>query len=615
MSVIADAQLRECLRLHRAGRLAEAAEAYRKMLATSPNHGECLRGLGMIALQRGEPRKAIEWLDAALRAEPRNAAALSHRADARAALGRQIEAREDYARAIALDPRLCEAHNGLGNVLAGLGHFEEALASYDRAIALDRGFVSALSNRGNVLQHLDRPEEALASYDAAIALAPDFADAHNNRGNVLMRLGRADAASASYRRAIALKPRLASAHNNLGNLLQKRGSLEEALASFERALACFPDFADALNNRGNALRELGRFDEALASYERAIELAPGNASAVYNRCTCRLLLGREKEGWRDYESRWAVKHIVAPVRQISAPDWRGEDLTGRRILLFCEQGLGDAIQFVRFAPLLRGRGCEVTLLVPPKLLRLFRHSMPDIRIVGALDAQDTFDFQRALMSLPPLLGLDSMNIQHPYLKAEDRLVADWRQKLGSQGFKIGVSWQGNPNAPMDKGRSILLEHFKPLAEIGETRLISLQKGAGVEQLSRGFAREGVETLGETLDPGEDAFVDTAAVMSCLDLVVTSDTSIAHLAGALGVPCWVALKFVPDWRWMLEREDSPYYPSLRLFRQRTRGDWSTVFADISRAVEERLRLAHEVFVARSERNLASPTQRNTPNSDL
>jgi tetratricopeptide (TPR) repeat protein len=244
MSVAADAKLQACLRLHRGGRL---AEAYRKILATRPNHGECLRQLGMIALQRGEPRKALEWLDAALRAEPVSAVALSHRGDALAALGNQIEALEDYARAIALDRSLCEAHNGLGNALA----------------------------------------------------------------------------------------------------------------------------------------RLGRFEEALASYERAIELAPGDSPAVYNRDICRLLLGQEKEGSRDHESRWAVKHIVAPVRQISAPNWRGEELSGRRILLFCEQGLGDAIQFVRFAPLLQRRGCEVTILAPSKLLRLFRHSMPDLRFVRA----------------------------------------------------------------------------------------------------------------------------------------------------------------------------------------------------------------------------------------
>jgi tetratricopeptide (TPR) repeat protein len=564
----------------------EAASAYRGVLAINARHGESLRLLGLIALQQGAAQEALNWLDLALGADPTSALAGGHRGDALAALGRLEEAIANYDRAIALDPCLREAHNGRGNALARLGLFDKALASYDRAIALDRGFVSAYSNRGNALKQLERFDEALASYDNAITLAPDFADAHNNRGNALVELGRVEAAAESFRKAIALKPQVASFHNNLGNVLHKFGAFEEAIECFDRAIAIAPMFAEPFNNRGNAHRELARFDDALLSFDRAIALEPANAVAYHNRAMCRLLVGQTEEGWRDYEWRPSVKALVTSANTVETPYWRGEDLTGRRILLLCEQGLGDAIQFIRYAPLMALRGCEVTVLAPERLLRLFRLSMRSVKFASTIEVHKKFDFQCALMRLPRLLGeFPAASMQNPYLMAEQHVVVKWRKRLGLKGFKIGIAWQGNPNANIDQGRSIPLAFFEGLSRIVDVRLISLQKGAGVEQLAQGFARNGVEALGGDADFDRDGFIDTAAVMDCLDLIITSDTSIAHLAGALGRPCWVALKLVPDWRWMLNRDDSPYYSCLRLFRQKTSGDWAAVFARIALAVED------------------------------
>jgi len=289
------------------------------------------------------------------------------------------------------------------------------------------------------------------------------------------------------------------------------------------------------------------------------------------------LIGRYKEGWTDYEWRWEAGYFP------NVPLWQGEDLKGRHLLVFSEQGLGDVIQFVRYLPLLAERKCKISFLAPAKLVRLLRPSIQPMEIVSALNGVQGIDFQVALMSLPHRFNTELASIPSkvPYLRAEAELEARWRARIGANGLKIGIAWQGNPGGAVDKGRSIPLEKFAPLSRIPGVRLISLQKHAGLDQLL-GLPKDiEIETLGDALDNGPDAFIDTAAVMNNLDLIITSDTSVAHLAGALGRPTWVALNHVPDWRWLLDREDSPWYPTLRLFRQPQLDDWDSVFAAIER----------------------------------
>ena len=300
-----------------------------------------------------------------------------------------------------------------------------------------------------------------------------------------------------------------------------------------------------------------------------------------------------------------------PSKRPKFANWHGEDLEGRHLLVFSEQGLGDIIQFARYLPLLARNRCQITFLTGAKLIRLLRPLTSGIEVISTLGTERKFDFQCALMSLPHRFGTDLASIPNsvPYLRAEDALIARWRERIGAHGFKIGIAWQGNPQAPIDRGRSIPLTEYFALARLPGVRLISLQKQHGLDQLGELPDDVTIETLGEDFDNGPDAFVDTAAVMENLDLIITSDTSIAHLAGALGRSTWIALKYVPDWRWLLDREDSPWYPTVRLFRQSERDNWQPVFAKIERELRS---LLDEGIGKRSPRIVLDLLQSNSPN---
>lgn len=612
--------LEKAVALHRKGQLAEAGALYRKILKQNPEHVDALHLLGVIETQRKNLLPAIELFNRAIELDPKNAAIFSNRGTALKELKRLEEALASFNRALAIKPDYAEAFNNRGVVLKDLNRAAEALASFDRAIATRPDYAEALYNRGNVLtdlkrhdealvsyaralvirpdhaetlynrgnalMQLKRPLEALASYDRALAVRPDYDEALCNRGIALKDLKRLDEAVASYDRALAIKPDYAEALYNRGNALTVLRRLDEALESFDRALAMNSNYSECLNSRGNVLTDLRRLDEALGSYDRALALNPAYAEARHNRGLLRLLCGDYRNGFKDYEWRWEAKDFSNVIPKTGIPQWRGEDLAGRSILIFGEQGLGDQIQFARYLPLLIERGAGVTFFCSPKLIRLLQTLDASISFVTSLTGEETFDFQCALMSLPLCLATDAASIPTgiPYLKAEAQIAEVWGGRVGDSGFKIGIAWQGNPNRKVDWSRSLQLAEFIPLARRPSVRLISLQKNNGVDQLANLPADMVVETLGDDFDGGPDAFIDTAAVMSHLDLIITSDTSIAHLAGALGRPTWVALQHVPDWRWLLDRDDCPWYPTMRLFRQKQRGDWSTVFEDIGVALD-------------------------------
>ena len=485
---------------------------------------------------------------------------------------------------MALKPDDAEAFAQHANVLQELGRFEDALADYDRAVALKPDFAAGHNNRGLVLYRLNRLDEALASIDHAIALNPKYVAAHKNRGEVLGALGRLAEALASYDRAIALDGKSAVALNNRGNVLKNLDRIEEALESYDAAIAISPALAEVWYNRGVVLLELKRPADALASYDRAIELMPDYAEALTARGLCKLAMRDFKTGWRDYENRWRVPSHPALPALASAPLWSGEDLRGRSILVCSERGLGDIIQFSRYVPLLAERGARVTLLVPRTLKQILVGLPQPVRVISEVASADQFDFHCALMSLPCWLAATptDSSLPIPYIAIDDERVALWKQRIGEHRFKIGICWQGAAwqGGASITGRAIPLSAFRALSEIDGVRLISLQKGDGVQQLARMPAGMIVETLGEDFDRGPDAFIDTIAVMEHLDLVVTCDTSIAHVAGARGRPTWVALQHVPEWRWGLEGAATPWYPTARLFRQTTRGDWGGVFAEMA-----------------------------------
>jgi tetratricopeptide (TPR) repeat protein len=567
-------------------RFGEALASLDRALAVRPedpviltNRGNALRGLNRLA-------EALASYDKALAGKPDFAETLNNRADVLCRLGRLEEALQSCEGAIRQRPDYAEAHYNRGNILHDLERDGDALASYARAIEIKPGMADALNNQGNILRGLKRLDEALASFDLVIQSNPAFAEAHNNRANALSDLRRWDEALAGYDRAIALAPDYARAHGNKANPLQALGQLDEALASLDRAIQLQPDQAEAFSNRGNVLKDLGRFDEALASYDRALALSPEAADLRLNKGMCCLLLQRFAEGWPLYEGR--RKHTDRARPRIAAPAWTGaEDINGKKLLVYAEQGYGDTIQFCRYLELVRARGAEVIFSAPPRLLRLLRTLNPEVQLIGGDTPPPDFDYQVPLLSLPLAFRTDGDTIpaRVPYLGSEAGKVEAWKAKLGPSGFKIGFAWQANLQAVSGPGRSIPLRHFAALATLPGVRLISLQKDDGIEQLQGLPSGMMVETLGSDFDSGPDAFIDTAAVMQNLDLIVTADTAIAHLAGALGRPAWVGLSDVPDWRWFLERSDSPWYPATRLFRQSTRGDWPGVFADMRVRLEQ------------------------------
>jgi predicted negative regulator of RcsB-dependent stress response len=422
--------------------------------------------------------------------------------------------------------------------------------------------------------------EAVASYQQALRLKPDYAEAQCNLGMALADQGKLTEAIACYQQALRLKPDLAEAHCNLGVALAQQGELGEAMRCYQHALRLKPDYAEAHGNVGVVRAEQGKLTEAVADYQQALRLKPDYAAAHLNLAQIWLLKGEFDRGWAEYEWRWKHRGFSPPP--YPQPLWDGSSLQGRTILLFAEQGLGDTLQFIRYAPLVQRRGGNVIVQCQEPLQRLLATCAGIDHQVVAGRALPFFDVRAPLLSLPLLFrtSLATIPPNIPYLLADPALRAHWQQELsGLREFKVGITWRGNPEHKRDQRRSVPLLAFAPLAAVPGVRLVSLQKGPGREQLPDLADRLGLLDLADRLED----FADTAAVLTNLDLVITVDTAVAHLAGALGVPVWVALPLVPDWRWLLEREDSPWYPSMRLFRQSAWGDWAGVFERLTEAL--------------------------------
>ena len=426
------------------------------------------------------------------------------------------------------------------------------------------------------------------AYRRVLARAPRNADAWCYLGMACHDQERWDEAIAAYRRALEIRPDFAIVHNNLGNTLRMQRLLRESVASFDRAIRLKPDYVNAYKNKGTALLWEGHIDEAMACYERALTLAPDDAEVRKNLGVIRLLQGDFERGWREYE--WRARAVAGAVPSYERPRWNGSPLDGRTTLLAAEQGLGDTVHFIRYAAVLKARSdCRVIAACQRPLLPLLATCPGIDHLVAQDDPPPRFDVWAPLLSLPGLLrhhAVEDFPASVPYLFPPPALTDRWRTELSVYGgVRIGIAWQGNPKHQADRMRSVPLAEFAPLASLEGLRLLSLQKGPGTDQLEGLAQRLGIVPLHDRLD-ATAAFVDTAAVMQHLDLVITSDTAVAHLAGALGVPVWVALYHVPDWRWLLGRDDSPWYPTMRLFRQTAVGDWPGVFARIVEALRAR-----------------------------
>jgi Flp pilus assembly protein TadD len=464
------------------------------------------------------------------------------------------------------------------------GRHDEAIAACRQAIAVRPDYPEAHNNLGNALQALGRFEEAVAAYRTALELRPDYTKAASNFGGALQGAGKLDEAGAVLRDLLKTTPDFAEAHNNLGGVLIEQGKFDEAIASIRRALSLRTDYLDAWNNLGNALMKQGRPDEAIAALRGALALNPDQPLLRFGLGSLLLLKGDFSEGWREYEQRWRVPELGLQRFAFVQPRWAGEPLDGRRILLWSEQGFGDTIQFARYAPEIVKRGGRIVLGVQPDLERLMR-SMEGVERLVTQAQPEEFDAHLPLLSLPLVLGttVETIPAAVPYLHADAALVQRWRERISqhAEALKVGVVWAGRPTHKNDRNRSMPLEKLKALQAIDGIWLLNLQKG---ETARRALEAPDAPTLTDWTSELND-FAETAALIECLDLVITVDTSVVHLTGALGKPVWVLLPFMPDWRWLLGRDDSPWYPSARLFRQPFAGDWDSVIEAVVRALQE------------------------------
>lgn len=498
--------------------------------------------------------------------------------------------------------RLCEAALArlpsaraqclMAAIAADAGRTEEGLEWTQRAQALDPSAAGPHYVAGRLWQGAGRLAEAEASYRRAIALQPGHARAYNNLGGVLHMQGNLEEALAAYRKALELKPDLAQANQNYASIVRDTGVLERAAESYRRQTLANPRDALAFNDLGNTLRELGRHEEALAAYSQALAIDPELAEAHFSRAFVLLLRGEYAEGWREYEWRWRIPAFNTPARRFAQPIWDGARAAGT-ILLHAEQGLGDTLQFARYAPLVAARCASVVLECQPELRSLMADVAGIARVVARGEALPPFDAHAPLMSLPARFGstLDNLPWNGPYVRADAQRVERWRgalaadaAQLGAGRLKVGLVWAGRPQQWDDRKRSISLAAMAPLARAADVLFYSLQVGEAAAQSAA--PPPGMRLIDHAVRFTD--FSDTAALASLLDLVITIDTSVAHLGGAMGVPTWVLVAHAPDWRYHLARSDNPWYPTMRLFRQARDGDWSSAIAAAADALAQRAR---------------------------
>jgi tetratricopeptide (TPR) repeat protein len=543
--------LGEAVALHRQGQLREAERIYARVLKAAPDHFDALNLLGGVKIQQGQFGEAQRLLAAAVKARPEIAAGWSNLGQAQHALKRPADALQSFDKALALAPEDVDILYQHANALISLNRHREALEELQTVLARKPQHFEARLNSGLTQAALGVPERALADFDAALALIPQHPVAHFNRGVALIKLGR----------------------------------YAEAVAANERAIAAAPDYATAWLNRGMALAQLRRFADAIASYGEVLARRKDSADAYFNRALALLTTGDYRRGFADYEWRWRRTGVTAPKSR-GRRLWLGDfALAGKTILLHAEQGLGDTIQFARYAPLLAAAGAKVVLEVQPELKALLSRLDGVNAVVARGEASPPFDVHCPLGSLPLALKTELQNVPAPipYLAADEDRVKKWSARIGAlPGPRIAVAWAGNPAHDNDRNRSIALSTLAPLFPppgVG-TSFISIQRELRGDDAAQLAAQPRLTHIGGALAD----FDDTAAVLSLCDLLITVDTAPAHLAGAMGRPVFVLVPFAPDWRWTLDGDTTPWYPTVRIFRQPALGDWNTAIARVAAALQ-------------------------------
>jgi tetratricopeptide (TPR) repeat protein len=540
--------LQDALSLHQQGRLREAEKLYMRALKAAPDNFDALHLLGLINAQNGQMGEAYRLMSAALR----------------------------------INPNVPDVLINFANVLHGLKRDDEALATIDKALALRPGDPDALLHRGNALIALNRPNDALPCFDAVLARDAGHRDALLNRGVARATLGHHEQALADFDAFLARMPSDAEALYNRGTALIELGRYAEALFAFDKVLAAAPQHLRAWTNRGRALQALNRHEEAIASFDKALAIDKNYGDAHFNAALSLLALGNFRRGFADYEWRWKRTGMTDARRGYRGRLWLGEYPIDRRtILLLAEQGLGDTIQFIRYAPLLAQMGANVVLEVQPELKALLSTVSGVASCHARGETLPAFDVYCPLGSLPLALKTETSSVPAtlPYVRTDDAQIAKWRPALeGLPGKRVALTWAGHARHANDRNRSIDLKLLEPLFKCEGISFVSIQRDLRGDDAAR-LAQFGITDFGPRLAD----MTDTAAVLALTDLLVSVDTSVVHLAGAMGREAWVMLPFMPDWRWTLTNERSPWYPTMRLFRQGAPGDWPNVIATVRDAL--------------------------------
>jgi tetratricopeptide (TPR) repeat protein len=626
--------LQEATGHHQAGRMAEAEKAYHKLLRVEVAHADGLRLLGGLYLQTGEWGKAVEYLEKAALLTPKDAETLTNLGLALRQGGRSEEAIARYKQALEVQPAYAQALNNLGSLYHSSGRLNEALTVYGQVLRQEPDNPIAHYNYANSLFVAGKVTDAMARYEYALKLKPDYLEAMinlgmalsqagrgdqskhwlgmarnwfdkalhtdpdnivalNNMGNVLRQMGDAAQAVDYYRRALRLRPDYAQAAINLATALRDLGCIDEAISNARAALIAAPDSTDARINLGTFLQDQMRHAEAIEQFDAVLAIKPFSIDAQWNKALSLLALGQYEEGWKLHEIGLGVPHMrgdnPSPERR-----WQGESLKGKRLLVWCEQGLGDSLQFVRYVELCKQRDGTMIVLCPRPLRKLFGHCSFIDALPETVDEKD-FDFHVPMMSLPFVFGstLETIPANIPYLHVGAEKHAAWQEKFNAHDkFRVGLVWAGNPRENQiaahltDRRRSMNLEMLRPLFDIPGVAFYNLQMGAGTAQIgSCGLQGQIVDLMGDVKD-----FEDTGAIIEQLDLVISVDTSVVHLAGGMGRPVWVLSRYDACWRWLQNRPDTPWYPSAQVFGQQNPGDWASVVKAVRAALIEKLSLS-------------------------
>ena len=537
---------------------------------------------------------SVRSFENALQLEPDYFEALVNLGNGYHALSRFSDALECYRRAIELRPDQATTYFNLAGTLRQVKRLDEAKASIERSLQLNRNYSRAYQRLGEILADQGKFDEAISAYQTAIELNPRDSQSHIAYGILLRQRGRLEDTVSIYKAALAIEPNSAEVLTNLGNAYSDQGNLVDAVECHRRSLAIKPNSAIAWSNLGQVLQQNGELDESLECYRKAIAVDSNCSKARFNRSLVLLLKGDLERGFEEFEWRWKDS---CPAREFSCPLWDGSPLEGKAILLHAEQGLGDTIQFIRYARRIQQMGPRrVIVECQPALVPLLKSCKGIDMLIPRGEVLPRFDTHAPLMSLPRILktSLQDIPAETPYLKAKPELVVHWKQVLAAiRDVRVGIVWQGGTGYPKDKIRSIPLKQFEGLSQLPGVQLISLQKGFGIEQLAE--VEFSPMDFSDKLDETTGPLMDTAALLENVDLLIACDTAIAHLAGALGVPTWIVLNTQPDWRWMIDREDSPWYSSVRLFRQSKANDWAEVFSRIQQSLKREVEKRRTVML--------------------